>query len=160
VIAHQTNLNLYHGTWYKTQPECHKPNSPWPGITKLFPARESSVNDIPNGYGKIDNLFLQCSYFLDPNEPGNISETKKELSEQYRLLDVINLSKKHIQLKMLNKIIDHRFYSSNFYTVHSHSFAMASSSIVQTHILLSHFTSLHLKYIQLSFYWNGNIQKI
>ncbi len=33
-------------------------NSPGPGITKLFPARESLVNDIPAGYGKIYNLFL------------------------------------------------------------------------------------------------------
>ncbi len=29
----------------------------WPGIIKLFPARESLVNDFPAGDGKIDNLF-------------------------------------------------------------------------------------------------------
>jgi hypothetical protein len=29
------------------QPGCHEPNSPWPGIIKLFPARESLVSDIP-----------------------------------------------------------------------------------------------------------------
>jgi hypothetical protein len=34
-----------------------EPNSPWPGITKLFPARESSFSDIPAGDGKNDNLF-------------------------------------------------------------------------------------------------------
>jgi hypothetical protein len=39
---------------------CHLPNSPWPGIIKLFPARESSVSDIPAGYGEIGNLFLPC----------------------------------------------------------------------------------------------------
>ncbi len=33
-------------------------NSPWPGITKLFPARESLVSDIPAGDGKIDNIFF------------------------------------------------------------------------------------------------------
>ncbi len=33
------------------------PNSPWPGIIKLFPARESLVGDIPAGDGKTANLF-------------------------------------------------------------------------------------------------------
>jgi hypothetical protein len=37
-----------------------KPNYAWPGIIKLFPARESLVRDIPAGEGKIANLFLQC----------------------------------------------------------------------------------------------------
>jgi hypothetical protein len=32
------------------------PNSPWPGIIKLFPARESLVSDIPAGDGKNYNL--------------------------------------------------------------------------------------------------------
>jgi hypothetical protein len=32
----------------------------WPGIIKLFPARESFVGDIPAGDGKIDNLFKPC----------------------------------------------------------------------------------------------------
>jgi hypothetical protein len=45
----------------RPQPECHKPNSPWPGIFKLNPARESLVSDIPAGDGKIVNLFLQCN---------------------------------------------------------------------------------------------------
>ena len=40
---------------------CHLPNSPWPGIIKYFPAKESLVCDIPPGDGKIANLFLQCS---------------------------------------------------------------------------------------------------
>ncbi len=53
---------------------CHFPNSPWPAIIKLFPARESLVSDIPElfpareslvrdipvGDGKTANLFLQC----------------------------------------------------------------------------------------------------
>jgi hypothetical protein len=34
----------------------------WPGIIKLFPARESLVSDIPVGDRKIANLFLQCNY--------------------------------------------------------------------------------------------------
>jgi hypothetical protein len=34
-----------------------KPNSPWPGILHLFPARGSLVSDIPVGDGKNDNLF-------------------------------------------------------------------------------------------------------
>jgi hypothetical protein len=42
-----------------SQPGCHLPNSPWAGIIKLFPARESLVSDIPDG--KIANLFLQCT---------------------------------------------------------------------------------------------------
>jgi hypothetical protein len=32
----------------------------WPGIIKLFPARESLVIDIPAEDGKNDNLFLHC----------------------------------------------------------------------------------------------------
>jgi hypothetical protein len=41
-----------------------------------------------------------------PNEPGNISEIKKELSEQYRAFtQYYKYLQKHIQLKMLNKII-------------------------------------------------------
>ena len=39
---------------------CHLPNSPWPGIIKLFPARESLISD-PAGDGRISNLFLQCT---------------------------------------------------------------------------------------------------
>jgi hypothetical protein len=41
----------------RPQPGCHKTNSPWTGIFKLFPARESLVSDIPAGDGKNDNLF-------------------------------------------------------------------------------------------------------
>jgi hypothetical protein len=43
----------------RPQPGCHSTNSPWPGIMKLFLAREILVNDIPAGDGQIDNLF--CS---------------------------------------------------------------------------------------------------
>jgi hypothetical protein len=31
-----------------------------PEIIKLLPARESLVSDIPDGDGKMANLFLQC----------------------------------------------------------------------------------------------------
>jgi hypothetical protein len=30
----------------RPQPGCHKPNSPWPGIIYLFPARESLVSSL------------------------------------------------------------------------------------------------------------------
>ncbi len=33
------------------------PNSPWPGLIKLFPQRETLVSDIPAGDGKTANLF-------------------------------------------------------------------------------------------------------
>jgi hypothetical protein len=37
-------------------------NSPWPGIIKLFTARETLVSDIPAGDRKTANLFLSvCS---------------------------------------------------------------------------------------------------
>jgi hypothetical protein len=42
----------------RPQPGCHLPNSPWPGMIKLFPVRESLVNDVPAGEGKIAGLFL------------------------------------------------------------------------------------------------------
>jgi hypothetical protein len=44
---------------------CHKPNSPWPGINRLFPTRKSLVSDIPAGDGKLANLFfLQCTVLV------------------------------------------------------------------------------------------------
>ncbi len=60
-----------------TFPWYHLPNSPWAGIAKLFPPRESLVSDIPAGDGNVANLFLRCcnirkaqlniSEFLWPN---------------------------------------------------------------------------------------------
>ncbi len=41
----------------RPQPGCHQPNSPLPGIIKLFTASESLVSDIPAGDGKKYNLF-------------------------------------------------------------------------------------------------------
>ncbi len=41
----------------RPQPGCHLPNSPCPGIIKLFPARESLVSDIPAGQGKRLTFF-------------------------------------------------------------------------------------------------------
>ncbi len=38
-------------------PGCHKPNSPWAGIIKFLPARESFVSDIPAGGRKITYVF-------------------------------------------------------------------------------------------------------
>jgi hypothetical protein len=47
----------------RPQPGCHLPNSPWPEIIKIFLARESLVSDIPDGDGKIFNIFYQCTSF-------------------------------------------------------------------------------------------------
>jgi hypothetical protein len=41
----------------RPQPGCHLPNTHWTGIFKLFPARESLVNDIPLGTGKTITFF-------------------------------------------------------------------------------------------------------
>jgi hypothetical protein len=46
----------------RPQTGCHLPNSPWPGIIKLFPARGSLVSDIPAGDGKISNLFYSVPW--------------------------------------------------------------------------------------------------
>ncbi len=44
--------------WFAIFPSpAGKPNSLWPGIIKLFPARECLESDIPAGDGKIGNLF-------------------------------------------------------------------------------------------------------
>jgi hypothetical protein len=42
----------------------HQLNSPWSGIIRLFPARESLVSDIPARDGKIGNLFYSVLYVL------------------------------------------------------------------------------------------------
>ncbi len=44
----------------RPQPGCHQPR---PVIIKLFPARESSVSDIPSRDRKIMYLFSQCTFF-------------------------------------------------------------------------------------------------
>jgi hypothetical protein len=41
-----------------------EPNSPWPGIIKLFLARESLVSDIPAGDGNSLTFFYSVSVFL------------------------------------------------------------------------------------------------
>jgi hypothetical protein len=58
------------------QPGCHLPNSPWPGIIKIFSARESFVGDIPAGGWKIVNSVpASLQYWLlrlheeNPNIP-------------------------------------------------------------------------------------------
>jgi hypothetical protein len=37
--------------------DVNKPNSPWPGIMKIFPSIESLVSDIPAGKGKRQTFF-------------------------------------------------------------------------------------------------------
>jgi hypothetical protein len=43
--------------FFRLQPGCHLPNSPWPGIIKVFPARDSLDNDIRLGTGKTITLI-------------------------------------------------------------------------------------------------------
>jgi hypothetical protein len=52
----------------RPQPGCHFPNSPWPGIIKLFLARESLVSEIPAGDGKIANLFYSVCQEMQKRE--------------------------------------------------------------------------------------------
>ncbi len=48
----------------RPQPGCHIPNSPWPGIIKLFPARESQVSDIAFGRDSANiNSITRRTYF-------------------------------------------------------------------------------------------------
>jgi hypothetical protein len=44
-------------TQFRNPLHCKK-NSPWPGIIKLFQAREGLVSDIPAEDGKTANLFF------------------------------------------------------------------------------------------------------
>jgi hypothetical protein len=44
-------------SFFHLQPGCHLPNSPWPGIIKLFPASGNLVSDT-SGDGKTTNLFF------------------------------------------------------------------------------------------------------
>ncbi len=66
---HPAKISAVHYTVKKVigfsrpQQGCHLPNSPWPGILKLFSARESLVSDIPAGDGKTGNLFYSVIYF-------------------------------------------------------------------------------------------------
>jgi hypothetical protein len=56
----------------------------WPGIIKLFPARESLVGDIPAGDGKIDYLFnsvlVQILQGHDSSRAGSINRFTWKLS--------------------------------------------------------------------------------
>ncbi len=44
----------------RPHPGCHKLNSPWTGIHKLFPAWESLVYNISAGDRKMANLFYSA----------------------------------------------------------------------------------------------------
>jgi hypothetical protein len=48
----------------RPQRGCHWPNSPWPGMIRLFPARERLVSDILAGAWKIANLFFTVYYYM------------------------------------------------------------------------------------------------
>jgi hypothetical protein len=56
---------------FPSQPGYHLPNSLWPGIIKLFPARESLVSDIPAGDEKIANLFYSVPAVLFWTQPSS-----------------------------------------------------------------------------------------
>ncbi len=61
---------LKKGYWFsRPQQGCHQLNSPWAGIIKLFPARESLVSDIPAGDRKNVTFFLQCMVVTTPSPP-------------------------------------------------------------------------------------------
>ncbi len=66
VKLHYTVKKSYH--FFRPQPGCHLPNSPWLGIIKLFPTRESLVSDIPAGDGKNDILFYSVLYRWPPRD--------------------------------------------------------------------------------------------
>ncbi len=51
---------------------------PWPGIIKLFPARESLVSDIPAGNGKNDNLFFTVYARDKVHSAGRVNVTYKD----------------------------------------------------------------------------------
>ncbi len=70
----------------RTQPWCPLPNSPWAGIIKFFPARESLVSDIPAGDGKTDNFFLQCTV----EDPADVRAMEKERAAANKQLDLIH----------------------------------------------------------------------
>ncbi len=55
--------------FYRPQPGCHLPNSPWTGIIKLFLSRESLVSDIPLKTGKWQTFFYSAQYSLLPAAP-------------------------------------------------------------------------------------------
>ncbi len=68
VIFASKNATLHRKKGYRfsrPQPGCQIPNSPWPGIIKLFPPRENLVSDVLLGTAKIGNLFLQCRVYHD-----------------------------------------------------------------------------------------------
>ncbi len=73
----------------RLQKGCHLPNSPWAEIIKLFPARDSSVSDIPAVDGKIASLF----YSVGCDHPGIAAEktTNKENVEAEDLSQKISL---------------------------------------------------------------------
>jgi hypothetical protein len=50
----------------RPQQGCYLPHSLWPGIIKLFPARESLVSDIPAEDGNIVNLFYNVNTSTHP----------------------------------------------------------------------------------------------
>jgi hypothetical protein len=50
-------LHCKKGQFSRPQQGCHLPNSPWPGIVKLFPARESLLSDVLAGDGKPLTFF-------------------------------------------------------------------------------------------------------
>ncbi len=59
---------------------CHLPNSTWPGIVKLFPARESLVSDILAGERKTANLFYSVFYTVSRILASKLSDKSLDLN--------------------------------------------------------------------------------
>ncbi len=88
----------------RPQPGCHKPNSPWPGIIKLFEARESLVSDIPAGDGKNYNLFFSVSSTLHTTAFKTEIRLFKIFLNEKSLLMILFLQKtKYSQMKQFFK---------------------------------------------------------
>ncbi len=89
LLPRQGSLHCKKGYRFsRPQAGCHWQNSPWPGIIKFFPARESLASDIPAGDGKIDKLILQC--ISCANWGGSLSKILKVI--QKRFVDVYWMS--------------------------------------------------------------------
>ncbi len=77
------------GYWFsRLQPGCHLPNSPWPGIIKLFPARGSLVNDIPSRDGKTANIF----FTVKDNHTKNLTQIMKTEAVRALIKNMSNLN--------------------------------------------------------------------
>jgi hypothetical protein len=59
---HHVRRTVKKGQQFSRPQRCHEPNSPWPGIIKLFPARECLVSDSPARDWEMTKNFLQYTH--------------------------------------------------------------------------------------------------